>query len=150
MYKEKKRRKMKETLGTLGFMLFFAGAMLDISGSLFVAQGGVSPAAYARVGIIELAGSLIFLAGLYLIVKNTLSSVDMTIKPDGTVFLSDKLCPGNSRAIVFHLSDEFCSNYSSFDSRRVCRKNQVSFVTHLHRLVVNTNLFASSSLDMGS
>jgi hypothetical protein len=60
---------MKETLGTMGFMLFFAGAMLDISGSLFVTQGGVSPAAYFRVGVIELVGTLIFLVGIYLIVK---------------------------------------------------------------------------------
>jgi len=60
---------MKETLATLGFMLFFAGAMLDISGSLFVTQGGVSPATYFKVGIIELMGSLIFLVGIYLIVK---------------------------------------------------------------------------------
>ena len=60
---------MKETLATLGFLLFFAGAMLDISGSLFVTQGGVSPAAYFRVGIIEVLGSLIFLAGMYIIVK---------------------------------------------------------------------------------
>jgi hypothetical protein len=60
---------MKETLATLGFMLFFAGAMLDISGSLFVTQGGVSPATYFKVGIIELVGSLIFLIGIYLIVK---------------------------------------------------------------------------------
>jgi hypothetical protein len=60
---------MKETLATLGFMLFFAGAMLDISGSLFVTQGGVSPAAYFRVGIIELVGSLVFIIGIYLIVK---------------------------------------------------------------------------------
>jgi hypothetical protein len=60
---------MKETLATLGFMLFFAGAMIDISGSLFVTQGGVSPATYFKVGVIELVGSLIFLAGIYLIVK---------------------------------------------------------------------------------
>lgn len=60
---------MKETLGTMGFMLFFAGAMLDISGSLFVTQGGVSPATYFRVGVIELVGTLIFLVGIYLIVK---------------------------------------------------------------------------------
>jgi len=60
---------MKETLGTMGFMLFFAGAMLDISGSLFVTQGGVSPATYFRVGVIELVGTLIFLAGIYLIIK---------------------------------------------------------------------------------
>jgi hypothetical protein len=60
---------MKETLATLGFMLFFAGAMLDISGSLFVTQGGVSPATYFKVGVIELVGSLIFLVGIYLIAK---------------------------------------------------------------------------------
>jgi len=60
---------MKETLATLGFMLFFAGAMLDISGSLFVTQGGVSPATYFKVGVIELVGSLIFLIGIYLKVK---------------------------------------------------------------------------------
>ena len=53
----------------MGFMLFFAGAMLDISGSLFVTQGGVSPATYFRVGVIELVGTLIFLAGIYLIIK---------------------------------------------------------------------------------
>jgi hypothetical protein len=60
---------MRETLATLGFMLFFAGAMLDISGSLFVTQGGVSPATYLRVGVIELVGTIVFLAGIYLIVK---------------------------------------------------------------------------------
>jgi len=60
---------MRETMATLGFMLFFAGAMIDISGSLFVTQGGVSPATYFRVGIIELVGSLVFLIGIYLIVK---------------------------------------------------------------------------------
>jgi hypothetical protein len=60
---------MKETLATLGFMLFFAGAMLDISGSLFVTQGGVSPPTYFMVGIIELVGTLIFLSGIFLIVR---------------------------------------------------------------------------------
>lgn len=60
---------MKETLATLGFMLFFIGAMLDISGSLFVTQGGVSPATYFMVGMIELVGSIVFLSGIYLIVK---------------------------------------------------------------------------------
>jgi hypothetical protein len=60
---------VKETLATLGFMLFFAGAMLAISGSLFVTQGGVSPATYLKVGIIELLGSVIFLIGIYLIIK---------------------------------------------------------------------------------
>jgi hypothetical protein len=60
---------MRETLATLGFMLFFAGAMLDISGSLFVTQGGVSPATYFMVGVIELVGSIVFVCGIYLIVK---------------------------------------------------------------------------------
>ena len=60
---------MKETIATLGFVLFFAGAMLDISGSLFVTQGGVSPATYFRVGIIELVGTIIFLVGIYLIIR---------------------------------------------------------------------------------
>ena len=60
---------MRETIATLGFMLFFAGAMIDISGSLFVTQGGVSPAVYFNVGIIELVGTLVFLIGIYLIVK---------------------------------------------------------------------------------
>ncbi len=50
-------------------MLFFAGAMLDISGSLFVTQGGVSQATYFRVGVIELIGTVVFLIGIYLIVK---------------------------------------------------------------------------------
>jgi len=62
-------QKVRETIATLGFMLFFAGAMIDISGSLFVTQGGVSPAVYVMVGIIELVGSLVFLIGIYLIVK---------------------------------------------------------------------------------
>jgi hypothetical protein len=60
---------MKETVATLGFMLFFAGAMVDISGSLFVTEGGVSPATYFRVGIIELIGTILFIIGIYLIVK---------------------------------------------------------------------------------
>jgi hypothetical protein len=60
---------VKETLATLGFMLFFTGAMLDISGSLFVTQGGVSSATYFMVGVIELVGTLVFLVGIYLIVK---------------------------------------------------------------------------------
>lgn len=50
-------------------MLFFAGSMIDISGSLFVTQGGVAPATYLKVGVIELFGSIIFLIGIYLIVK---------------------------------------------------------------------------------
>jgi len=60
---------MRETLATLGFILFFAGSMLDISGSLFVTQGGVSPATYFKVGIIELAGTAVLLAGIYLIIR---------------------------------------------------------------------------------
>jgi len=60
---------MKETLSTLGFMLFFAGAMLDISGSLFVTQGGTPPATYFRVGVVELVGSMVFLLGIHLIIK---------------------------------------------------------------------------------
>ena len=62
-------QKMKETLATLGFILFFAGSMMDISGSLFVTQGGVSPATYFKVGLIGLIGTIIFLVGIYLIVK---------------------------------------------------------------------------------
>lgn len=60
---------MKETVATLGFMLLFAGAMVDISGSTFVTQGGVAPATYFNVGIFELIGTVIFLIGVYLIVK---------------------------------------------------------------------------------
>jgi hypothetical protein len=60
---------MKETLSTLGFVLFFAGSMVDISGSLFVTQGGVAPATYFRVGVIELVGTVVFLIGIYLIIK---------------------------------------------------------------------------------
>jgi hypothetical protein len=60
---------MKETAATLGFMLFFAGAMMAIAGSTFVTQGGTPAATYFRVGIIELIGAILFLAGIYLIVK---------------------------------------------------------------------------------
>jgi hypothetical protein len=60
---------MKETVATLGFMLFFAGSMLDISGSLFVTEGGTSPATYFKVGIIEVIGTILFIIGIYLIVK---------------------------------------------------------------------------------
>ena len=60
---------MKETLATLGFVLFFAGSMLDISGSLFVTQGGTPPATYFKVGIMEVIGTLIFLVGIVLIIK---------------------------------------------------------------------------------
>jgi len=61
--------KMKETLATLGFVLFFAGSMIDISGSLFVTQGGTPPVIYFKVGIMEVIGTLIFLTGIFLIVK---------------------------------------------------------------------------------
>jgi len=61
--------KMKETLATLGFVLFFAGSMLDISGSLFVTQGGTPPPTYFKVGVMEVIGTLIFLVGIVLIVK---------------------------------------------------------------------------------
>jgi hypothetical protein len=60
---------MKETLATLGFLLFFAGSMLDIAGSTFVTQGGTPAALYFRVGVMELLGSVIFLIGIYIIVK---------------------------------------------------------------------------------
>ena len=61
--------KMKETVATFGFILFFLGSMMDIAGSTFVTQGGTPAATYFRVGIIELLGSAIFLIGIYLIVK---------------------------------------------------------------------------------
>jgi hypothetical protein len=60
---------MKETIATLGFILFFAGSMIDISGSLFVTEGGTPAATYFKVGVMELIGTLIFLIGIYLIVK---------------------------------------------------------------------------------
>jgi len=60
---------MKETISTLGFILFFAGSMIDISGSLFVTEGGTPVATYFKVGIMELIGTVIFLVGVYLIVK---------------------------------------------------------------------------------
>jgi len=60
---------MKETVATLGFMSFFVGAMLDISESLFVTEGGVSPATCFEVEVIELAGTILFIVGIYLIVK---------------------------------------------------------------------------------
>ncbi|HMK83546.1 MAG TPA: hypothetical protein VK503_07490 [Candidatus Bathyarchaeia archaeon] len=60
---------MKETVATLGFILFFAGSMIDISGSLFVTEGGTPVATYFKVGVMELIGTLIFLIGIYLIVK---------------------------------------------------------------------------------
>jgi hypothetical protein len=61
--------KLKETVGTLGFLLLFAGSMLDIAGSTFVTQGGTPPATYFRVGLMEVFGSLLFLIGIYLIIK---------------------------------------------------------------------------------
>lgn len=60
---------MKETLATFGFIMFFAGSMIDIAGSTFVTEGGTPPAVYFQVGVMELVGSLIFLIGIYLIVK---------------------------------------------------------------------------------
>ena len=60
---------MKETIATLGFILFFAGSMIDISGSLFVTEGGTPVATYFKVGVMEMIGTLIFLIGIYLIVK---------------------------------------------------------------------------------
>ncbi len=53
----------------MGFILFFVGSMMDIAGSTFVTQGGTPVALYFRVGVIELVGSIIFLVGIYLIVK---------------------------------------------------------------------------------
>ena len=60
---------MKETVGALGFLLFFLGAMTDIAGSTSVTEGGTPAATYFRVGIIELLGTVIFCVGMYLIVK---------------------------------------------------------------------------------
>jgi len=60
---------LKETVATMGFLLFFAGSMLDIAGSTFVTQGGTPAAVYFRVGVMELLGSAIFLIGIYLIIK---------------------------------------------------------------------------------
>jgi hypothetical protein len=50
-------------------MLLFAGSMIDIAGSSFVTQGGTPTAIYFQVGVMEVLGSAIFLAGMYLIVK---------------------------------------------------------------------------------
>jgi hypothetical protein len=61
--------KMRETVATLGFVLFFVGAMMDIAGSTSVTQGGTPAPLYFKVGIIELLGSIIFLVGIYLIIK---------------------------------------------------------------------------------
>jgi hypothetical protein len=60
---------MKETVATLGFLLFFLGSMMDIAGSTFVTQGGTPAATYFQVGIIELLGSALFAFGIYLIIK---------------------------------------------------------------------------------
>jgi len=60
---------MKETLATFGFILFFAGSMIDIAGSTFVTQGGTPAPVYFQVGVMELLGTLLFLIGIYLIVK---------------------------------------------------------------------------------
>jgi len=60
---------MKETVATLGFLLFFLGSMMDIAGSTSVTQGGTPAATYFKVGIIELVGTAIFFVGIYLIVK---------------------------------------------------------------------------------
>ena len=60
---------MKETLATLGFIMFFAGSMIDISGSLFVTEGGTPVTTYFKVGIMEVIGTVIFLIGIFLIVK---------------------------------------------------------------------------------
>jgi uncharacterized membrane protein YhdT len=61
--------RMKETVATLGFILFFVGSMMDIAGSTFVTQGGTPAPTYFKVGIIEVLGSLIFIVGIYLIIK---------------------------------------------------------------------------------
>lgn len=53
----------------MGFILFFVGSMMDIAGSTSVTQGGTPAALYFKVGIIEVLGSIIFLAGIFLIVK---------------------------------------------------------------------------------
>jgi len=42
---------------------------MDIAGSTSVTEGGTPAATYFRVGIIELLGTVIFFAGMYLIVK---------------------------------------------------------------------------------
>jgi hypothetical protein len=43
--------------------------MMDIAGSTFVTEGGTPTATYFKVGVIELLGTIIFLIGMYLIVK---------------------------------------------------------------------------------
>jgi len=61
--------RMKETIATFGFLLFFLGSMMDIAGSTFVTEGGTPAATYFKVGVIELLGTILFAAGMYLIVK---------------------------------------------------------------------------------
>lgn len=53
----------------MGFILFFIGAMLALSGSSFVTHGGISPATYFRVGIIQVVGAVVIFTGMYLIIK---------------------------------------------------------------------------------
>jgi len=61
--------KLKETVATFGFLLFFLGSMMDIAGSTFVTEGGTPAATYFKVGVIELLVTVIFFIGMYLIVK---------------------------------------------------------------------------------
>jgi hypothetical protein len=60
---------LRETLATLGFILFFFGAMLALAGSSYVTHGGISPAVYFFVGLVELVGAIVILVGMYLIIK---------------------------------------------------------------------------------
>jgi len=61
--------KVKETVATLGFLLFFFGSMMDIAGSTFVTEGGTPAPTYFMVGVIELLGTALFAVGMYLIIK---------------------------------------------------------------------------------
>lgn len=61
---------VKETVATLGFLLFFFGAMMDIAGSTFVTEGGTPAPIYFEVGVIELLGTILFAVGMYLIIKS--------------------------------------------------------------------------------
>ncbi|HUK26933.1 MAG TPA: hypothetical protein VLV31_00800 [Candidatus Acidoferrales bacterium] len=60
---------MKETVATMGFLLFFLGSMMDIAGSTNVTEGGTPASVYFNVGIIELVGTALFFIGVYLIIK---------------------------------------------------------------------------------
>jgi hypothetical protein len=60
---------MRETVATVGFLLFFLGSMMDIAGSTFVTEGGTPAPIYFQVGIIELLGTTLFGVGMYLIIK---------------------------------------------------------------------------------